>query len=92
MRSVDVVIHVIKADRGAAEAHGAAVGSLCRQLESGRPHGLLPGVERAIATIFLEVGLGAVGQKDAPRGLEGLASGFEALARPLLRSARLLPG
>jgi hypothetical protein len=73
-----VVVHVIDADRIAAEAHRAAFGSLRRQLEAGRPHGLLPGVERTIATILLEVGFDAVGEKNTPRSLEGAARLVEA--------------
>jgi hypothetical protein len=35
-------------------------------------------VESTIATVLLEVGLGALGQEMTPGGLEGLTSGFEA--------------
>jgi hypothetical protein len=73
-----VGVHVIETDRSATEAHSPAVGSLRRQLETGRPHGLLPGVKRTIATILREVGLGAVGEKDAPRGPEGASRLIEA--------------
>jgi hypothetical protein len=31
MRRVNVFVHIIDADRGTAEAHGAAIGNLCRQ-------------------------------------------------------------
>jgi hypothetical protein len=58
-----------------------AVGSLRRQLEIGRPHGLLPGVEGAIATTLLDIGLGAPRQEDRPRGLEGNACLVEALGK-----------
>jgi hypothetical protein len=79
VRGVDVFAHVGDAGRITAEAHGPAVDDLCRQLEAGRPHGLLPGMERTVATLVREVDFRALGQEDTPRGLEGNACLVEGL-------------
>jgi hypothetical protein len=65
--------HVSDADRGAAGADAAAVGNLRRHLQACGPHGLLPGVEGAIATIFLKISRSMLGQEETPRHLEGAA-------------------
>jgi hypothetical protein len=76
-----VSVHVLEADRGATETDSLAVGSLRRQLEAGRPHGLLPGAEGTVTTILHEISLGAIGEKDAPRGLEGATRLVETLGK-----------
>jgi hypothetical protein len=92
MRGVDVRVHVGDADRSAAEALCSAAGSLRRQLEAHRPHGLLPGVERTIATIFLEVGLSALCEKDTPRGFESATRLVEALGKAACSLCQIAAG
>jgi len=71
VHGVDLVLHIVEADRYAAKATSPAVGSLRRQLEASRPHGLLPRMEGTVTAIRIEVDLGAPGQKVTPRSLEG---------------------
>ena len=92
MHGVDVGVYVVEADRSTTETHSPAVGNLRRQLESRRPHGLLPGVKGSIAAIFLEVGVGALSQEDTPRGLEGATRLVEAVGKPARALCQIAAG
>src|SRR5262249_24950300 len=92
VRCVDVGVHVLEADRHATEAHSLTISSLGRQLEDGRPHGLLPAMERTIVTILLEVGLGTVGEKDAPCSPESATRVVEALGKAACALCQITAG
>ena len=61
MSGTDVIVHVGDCDLRAAETEGAIVLRLCRQFQSGVPHGVFPGREVALIAPRLKVFLGMVG-------------------------------
>jgi len=87
VRGIDVLLEVRDANRRAAEAGSPAISDLGRQLEAGFRHGFLPGVERAVAPVFVKIGLSAFGEKIAPCDLESTTAWSKVLALPLACSA-----
>jgi hypothetical protein len=67
---VDVLARAFDVNHGAAEASGLAACELGRQLASRIPHRVFPRCPGAVLPIFVEVGLGAVRQEQAPGRLE----------------------
>ena len=73
----------------AAKAGRPAARGLRRQLMSGVPHAIFPRREGLRLAPFLEVSLGPIRQKDAPRFLEAGARLVERRGRPLGMLSRM---